>query len=163
LSVGSGAIKVHRDRRVVHVARGIGRVISLVGVPLGVPVVAGGVLLEVLAGPVVELTILEELIGCWTSSSSQRLKDLFRFGYVDRRVSVQAIGGVGDRVGGFEDAVEDGAREAHQELLDTLVVVLIEVRVLDQLFEVYDVLVDVWPVHLQVPQLGTSPLRLSSV
>jgi hypothetical protein len=49
----------------------------LVGVPLGVPVVAGGVLLEVLAGSVVELTILEELIGCWTSSSSQRLKDLF--------------------------------------------------------------------------------------
>ena len=54
-------------------------------------------------------------------------------------------------------------REAHQELLDALVVVFVEVCVFDQLFEIYDVLVDVWPVHLQVSQFGAGSLRLSSV
>jgi hypothetical protein len=101
----------------------------LVGVPLGVPIVARGVLLEVLAGSVVELAILEELVGHLTSSSGQRLEDLFRFGHVDRRISIQAIGGIGDGVGSLEDTVEDGTRETHQKLLDAFVVVLIEVRV----------------------------------
>ena len=163
LAVGPGAVKVHGYCCIIHVAGGVGRVISLVLVPLGVPVVARGVLLEVLTRSVVELAILEELVGRLASSSGQRFEDLFCFGYVDRRVSVQAVGRVGDGVGGFKDAVEDSAGETHQELLDAFVVVLVEVCIFDQLFEIYDVLVDVWPVHLQVSQFGAGFLRLSSI
>jgi hypothetical protein len=69
LAAGSGVVKVHGDCRVVHVTRGVGQVVSLVWVPLGVPVVVRGVLLEALARPVVELTILKELVGGLASSS----------------------------------------------------------------------------------------------
>ena len=88
LTIGPGAVEVHRHRRVVHVARGVGRVVSLVLVPLRVPVVTGGVLLEVLAGSVIELAVLEELVGHLASSSGQGFEDLLRFGHVDCRVPV---------------------------------------------------------------------------
>ena len=98
LAIGPGVVEVHWNCHIVHVSRGIGRVISLVRVPLGIPVVARGVLLKVLAGSVVKLAVLEELVGRLASPSSQGLEDLFCFGHVDRRVSVQAIGRVGDWV-----------------------------------------------------------------
>ena len=66
-------------------------------------------------------------------------------------------------MGGFENTVKDGSRETHQELLDALIVVFVEVCVFDQLFEIYDVLVDMWPVHLQVSQLSAGSLRLSGI
>jgi hypothetical protein len=119
--------------------------------------------LEVLVGPTIELVILEELVGRCAPSSGQGLEDLFCFGHVNRLISVQAIGRVGDGVGGLEDTVEDSAREAHQELLDALAVVLVEVCVFDQLFKIYDVLVDVWPMHLQIPQFGVGLLCLSGI
>ena len=80
VSVRSGAVEVHGDRRVVHVSWGIGRVIlgsSLI--PGGIPIVARGVLLEVLirlARSVVELPVLEELVGS-LSFSCEGLEYLF--------------------------------------------------------------------------------------
>ena len=67
VSVRPGAVEVHRDCQVIHVSWGVGRVVlgsSLISG--GVPVVARGVLLEVLirlARLVVELSVLEEVVG----------------------------------------------------------------------------------------------------
>jgi hypothetical protein len=44
--------------------------------------------LEVLAGSIIELAVLEELVGRLTSSSRQGFENLFCFGHVDRRISV---------------------------------------------------------------------------
>ena len=70
-------------------------------VPRGAPIVARGVLLEVLvqlAGPVVELSVLEELTGS-LSSSCKCFEYLFQLGYIDSHVPVLLVGRIGDRVG----------------------------------------------------------------
>ena len=72
VSVCPGAVEVHGDCRVVHVSWGVGRVVlgsSLISG--GAPVVARGVLLEALiqlARSVVELSVLEEVVGGLSSS-----------------------------------------------------------------------------------------------
>ena len=109
VSVCSGAVEVHGDCRVVHVSWGVGRIVlgsSLI--PGGVPVVARGVLLEVLirlARSAVELSVLEEVVG-GLSSSCKGFEYLFRFGYVDSHIPVLLVGGISDGVGCFQDAVE---------------------------------------------------------
>ena len=77
-------------------------------IPGGVPVVARGVLLEVLirlARSVIELSILEELVG-GLSSPCESFEYLFRLGYVDGHISVLLVSGVGDGVGRLQDAVK---------------------------------------------------------
>ena len=77
-------------------------------IPGGVPVVARGVLLEVLirlARSVVELSVLEEVVG-GLSSPCKGLEYLFRLGYVDGHVSVLLVGGVSNGVGCLQDAVK---------------------------------------------------------
>ena len=102
VSVCPGAVEVHGDCRVVHVSRGVGRIVlgsSLI--PGGVPVVARGVLLEVLirlVRSVVELSVLEEVVG-GLSSSCKGFEYLFRFGYVDSHIPVLLVGGISDGVG----------------------------------------------------------------
>ena len=80
-------------------------------IPRGVPVVARGVLLGVLirlARSVVELSVLEEVVG-GLSSSCKGFEYLFRFGYVDSHIPVLLVGGISDGVGCFQDTVEHGA------------------------------------------------------
>ena len=80
-------------------------------VPGGVPVVARGVLLEALirlVGSVVELSVLEEVVG-GLSSPCKGFEYLFRFGYVDSHIPVLLVGGISDGVGCFQDAVEHRA------------------------------------------------------
>ena len=118
LVVGPGAVKVHGHHSVVHVLRGIRQVISLVWVPLLVPVVVWGhwgVLLKVLvglAGSVVVLATLKELAGL-SSPSCQHFEYLLCFSYIDCHVLVLAVGGVGDHVGRFKYTVKYCAGEAH--------------------------------------------------
>ena len=134
VSVCSGAVKVHGDCRVVHVLWGVGRVIlgaSLI--PGGVPVVARGVLLEVLirlARLVVELSVLEEVVG-GLSSPCEGFEYLFRFGYVDSHIPVLLVGGISDGVSCFQDAVEHRAGQSCEELLDTFSVVFVVFSVID--------------------------------
>ena len=109
VTVCPGAVKVHGDCQVVHVSWGVGQIVlrsSLI--PGGIPVVARGVLLEVLirlARSVIELSILEELVG-GLSSSCESFEYFFRLGYIDGHISVLLVSGVGDRVGRLQDAVE---------------------------------------------------------
>ena len=102
VAVHPGAVEVHRDCQVVHVLGGIERVVlGSPLVPRSVPIVARGVLLEVLVRSlqsVVELSILEELTGS-LSSSCEGFEYLFRLGYVDGHVSVLLVGRVGNGVG----------------------------------------------------------------